>query len=213
MSTTPDPQPEALGLELSALRAYSGPPGAIKGVGFWPRALARVIDLLVHMFVSFCAGILFSILLVIAAGGHPNPLVVAALRKNTIGVFVLALLGSVAYEAICEGMHGSTLGKLLLSMVVVQEDGSPCRFGAALIRSVAYFVDALFFGLIGYLAMQKSPQEQRHGDEWAHTVVCKRPDAPSGSLRGSGLFFAAFLLAAMADAALAMVGLLLKLNA
>ena len=42
----------------------------------------------------------------------------------------------------------------MLSMVVVQEDGSPCRIGSALIRSLAYLIDSLFFGAIAYFAMQ-----------------------------------------------------------
>lgn len=213
MSTSePDPQTGVAGFQLSALSAYGGQPGGIEGVGFWPRTAARVIDLLVHVIVSFSAGMIFTILLVIAAGGHPDPLLISRLTATTFASFVLALLGSIAYHTICEGLHGSTLGKRMLSMVVVQEDGSPCRMGGALIRSLAYFVDALFFGLIGYLAMQKTAQEQRHGDEWAHTVVCKRANASRESLRGPGRFAMAMLFAMMADAALAMTGLLLKLS-
>jgi uncharacterized RDD family membrane protein YckC len=212
MSTAPDPGPGIIGIELSALSTYGAQPGNIQGVTFWPRALARLIDLLVHFSVSFAAGIFFTIMLFIAAAGHPSRLAIARLSRFSITAFVMALLGSIAYQAICEGVHGSSLGKLVLSMVVVQEDGSPCRLGSAVIRSFAYVIDGLFFGLIGYAAMQNSPQEQRHGDEWAHTVVCKRSNAPPASLRGRGRFVAAFVLALMADAAIAMLSLLLKLN-
>jgi hypothetical protein len=59
--------------------------------------------------------------------------------------------------------------------------------------------------------MQKSVQQQRHGDEWAHTVVCKRSRAPQQNLRGGGRFALAFLLAATADSALIMAGLMLKI--
>jgi uncharacterized RDD family membrane protein YckC len=209
----PDSQPAAVGFQFSAFSAYSGETGAIQGVSFWPRVAARVIDLLVHLAVSFCAGLLFTILLVIAAGGHVSPLVLSKLQQNTLASFVLSLLGSIAYHAICEGLHGSSVGKLALSMVVVQEDGSPCRIGSAIIRSFAYLIDSLFFGLIGYFAMQKSVQEQRHGDEWAHTVVCKRSTVPPENLRGGGRFVVVLLFAAMADSALAMAGLLLKMIA
>ncbi len=61
--------------------------------------------------------------------------------------------------------------------------------------------------------MQKTSLEQRHGDEWAHTVVCKHSNAPPGSLRGGGRFVMALLFAIMADAALIIAGLLLKLRA
>jgi len=51
-------------------------------------------------------------------------------------------------------MHGSTLGKLALSMVVVREDGSPCGLDAALLRSFAYFVDGLILRARRYSAMK-----------------------------------------------------------
>jgi uncharacterized RDD family membrane protein YckC len=212
MPLSPESSNPALGLELSALRAYAGEPGAIDGVAFWPRVAARVIDLLVHYLLSFLTGLFFFFLVVIAAAGHPDPLLVARMQHTGIAAFVFALLGSVIYEVICEAVHGSTLGKLTLSMGVVQEDGTPCRIGSALVRSFAYLVDALFFGMIGYLAMQKSPQMQRHGDEWAHTVVCKRSRIQPENQRTGGRFILALLFALMADAALIMVGLLLNLT-
>jgi hypothetical protein len=137
----------------------------------------------------------------------PIPVVPSGLRTS------LAEDIRLVYQAICEGVHGSSLGKLTLSMVVVQEDGSPCRIGSAIIRSFAYLVDSLFFGLIGYLAMQKSFQEQRNGDTWAHTVVCKRSKIPPENLRDGGHFIAVLLCAVAADAALVIVGLLLKVFA
>ena len=106
-------------------------------------------------------------------------------------------------------MHGSTVGKLALSMVVVQEDGAPCGLRGAVVRELGYFVDALFFGIIGYMAMQKSIREQRHGDEWAHTVVCKRSLVSPEKLRRADRFVLALILASIADAALIMTSLLL----
>ena len=44
-------------------------------------------------------------------------------------------------------------------MVVVSEGGTSCDLGASLKREIAYFFDAFFFGLIGYVSMKKSPQE------------------------------------------------------
>jgi hypothetical protein len=53
---------------------------------------------------------------------------------------------------------------------------------------------------MGDSAMQKTSQEQRHGDECAHTVVCKRSNAPPGSLRGGSRFVMALFFAILADA-------------
>jgi len=212
MTSAPDPANPPAGIHISALAGYGVLPEAVQGVGFWPRALARVIDMAVHIAASVFAGILFVILLVIAAGGHASPVVLAKLQPLTFVSFVLSLLGSVAYHAICEGISGRSLGKSVLSMVVVQEDGGPCKLGSALIRSLAYLVDALFFGAVGYFAMQRTPQEQRHGDEWAHTIVCKRSEAPAGSLSSGGRFAGALMCAVLVDIALAMVGLLTKIT-
>ena len=219
----PDPLPEAAseghvsvlgrseGIHLSVLDSYTGSPGALLGVGFWPRVGARVIDLIVHNIIAVCAGLFFGTMVGIAAGlRHQNAALLLRRPANGLLIFSLALLGSIILEAICEGFHGSTPGKLLLGFTVVQEDGSPCRFGPALIRSFAYLLDALFFGMIGYSCMQKSPQEQRHGDEWAHTVVCRRSQLTPSGIRGFGHFAAVFLLAAMADAVLLILGQVIR---
>ena len=109
-------------------------------------------------------------------------------------------------------VHGSTLGKHVLSMVVVQEDGTPCRVGSAIIRELGYFVDSFFFGLVGYPVMQENLKKQRYGDQWAHTVVCKRSSVAPDRLRSDTRFALGLTLAMMADAALTIVGLLLRIN-
>jgi uncharacterized RDD family membrane protein YckC len=217
--TPPTPASDAVrpteGIHFSTLDAYAGQPGALPGVSFWPRAGARVIDLVTHYFLAFCSAFLFGVLLAfVAALLHTSSHVPIAHRKLTGGaLFVFALLGSFAFETVCKAVHGSTPGKRLLSMVVVQEDGSPCRFGSACIRELAYFIDSLFFGLIGYFNMQKNPQQQRHGDEWAHTIVCHRSDVAPQNLRGDGQFMLAAFVATLAYVALFIVGMLINLLA
>ncbi len=210
----PELPSEPMNIESPSFGGYAGRPGQLLGVGFWPRAAARVIDLIAHYAVALFAGFAFGVLLIIAARatGQSAAVSLERLRRSNFSVFLFSLLGSVAYEIVCEAAHGSTLGKLMLKMVVVQEDGTPCRVGSAVIRSFAYFIDAIFFGLVGYLAMKKTPQEQRHGDEWAHTIVCKRSDAQPPSLRGGGRFVVALFFAVMVDAALIMIGCLLEVS-
>jgi uncharacterized RDD family membrane protein YckC len=211
-SASDTPTAQGIHLHLSSLDSYAGRLGALTGVSFWPRAAARVIDTIVHYTVAFFCGFGFGLILAIVANLQHNPraLMLARRTDGRLTMFFFSLLGMVAFETVCEGVHGSTLGKVLLGLVVVQEDGAPCRIGAACIRSIAYFVDGLFFGLVGYFAMQKTPQEQRHGDEWAHTIVCRRAQVAPQNLRGFGQFGMVFLLAVMADATLIMTGLLIK---
>ena len=79
-----------------------------------------------------------------------------------------------------------------------------------MIRSFAYLVDALFFGLVAYHAMKKTAQQQRYGDEWAHTIVCRRDRAPQQSLRSGSWLALAIFLGALADGFMVMTGLVLK---
>jgi uncharacterized RDD family membrane protein YckC len=186
------------------------PPGTLEGVSFWPRALARGIDLILHYIVTYCAGLFFAMLLLLAAtlAHHTGPLRFG--HGGQLWLFMASIFGLMAYHAICEGVYGSTVGKLVLAMVVVQEDGTPCRFGSAVIRSAAYAIDQLFFGIIGYTCMQKTAKEQRHGDEWAHTIVCQRSNVSPENRRAVGRFLLALLLALTVDAAFVMTGLLVK---
>lgn len=209
---TSPPPPPPVGQPFS-FGGYIDTPGVIQGVSFWPRFAARLIDLIVHYVTSILAGFALGILLAVVATatGKPLPPMLARLQHLGFAAYGLAFLGSIAYHSVCEGMHGSTLGKLALSMVVIREDGSPCRFDNALLRSFAYIVDALFFGAVGYFAMKDDPQCQRYGDQWAHTIVCKRTSVQPGNLRDGGRFVLALFVAMAADAVLLMTGWLLAI--
>jgi uncharacterized RDD family membrane protein YckC len=200
-----------MGAPPPSFAGYVGTPGGLEGVGFGPRVAARLIDLALHYLVSICAGLVFGFLLDVVAvlTGKSASLLSAKLSHLGFTGFALALLGSVAYHSVCESLHGSTLGKLILSMVVVQENATPCTFDSALRRSFAYLLDSLFFGLVGYFAMQKTPQRQRYGDQWAHTVVSKRSQVRTENLRDGGRFVLSLFLGMLADAVLMMLGLLI----
>jgi uncharacterized RDD family membrane protein YckC len=113
---------------------------------------------------------------------------------------------------ICTSVHGSTLGKRLLSMQVIQDDGSSCRLKSATIRELGYFVDVMFFGAIGYFAMRNDPEHKRHGDDWADTIVCKRAHAPLASQQGAMRFVLGLALAIAGDTALLMTGFLIQIS-
>lgn len=191
---------------------YAARPADLAGIGFWPRVGARVIDFVVHYCVSFAAATFFTVLLAAASGGHIPFGVLVKLRHPGLTGFVFGTLGAFIYQVVSVSVHGSTLGKHVLSMVVVQEDGTPCRVGSAIIRELGYFFDALFFGAVGYSCMQVNLKKQRYGDQWAHTIVCKRSSVAPDLLRSDTRFALGLTLAMMADAALTIVGLLLRIN-
>jgi len=87
--------------------------------------------------------------------------------------WLLVALG-VGYYIVCEAATGATLGKRLVGIQVVGEDGDPLTFGAAVVRNLLRLVDALFFYLVGFLFAAMSSRGQRLGDRAAHTVVVRR---------------------------------------
>jgi uncharacterized RDD family membrane protein YckC len=204
--------PAAYATMAAAFGGSATPLSGFQGVTYWPRALARVIDFVVHYTASFLAGLLFALILTIAAGGRPPTWVLQRIFEPHFFRYAAAILGSIAYNVICTSVHGSTLGKFLLRMQVIQDDGSRCRPKSAIIRELGYFVDTLFFGLVGYFAMREDPEQQRLGDEWADTIVSNRTQVPSTSQRTGMQFVVGLLFGIAADIALLMTGLLIQMN-
>jgi uncharacterized RDD family membrane protein YckC len=152
-AAAPGPTPAPIHIEPPSFGGYAGQPGEIRGVGFWPRVGARILDTIVAAVVGFFAGLVFAFFVVVAAqmSGQPAAPMLARQSRSGFAVLAFAVLGELAYHTICEGLHGSTLGKLAVKMVVVQEDGTPCRVWPAAIRSLAYFIDSIFSAWSGTL--------------------------------------------------------------
>ena len=93
------------------------------GAGFGLRAGAQIVDLIIHnvigLAVSFIVGILIAIYAM--STGTPASVLVDKVQHTTPVDYILALLGYVFYHAICEGMHGATLGKLIFKVHVLKE--------------------------------------------------------------------------------------------
>ena len=162
------------------------------GAGFWIRALARIIDTVVGYMLGHVAGLAGAVLLVglqLLAVVHPGwPLRIAHLKYLMVP---FGLVGAVLYHTTCEGLYGATLGKFFCGLRVLSDDRTPCGLWPGFIRSVAYFIDALFFGLVAYFRMNESPAQQRYGDHWAHTIVVRSSEVPQESKQSDFRFFGA----------------------
>jgi uncharacterized RDD family membrane protein YckC len=87
---------------------------------------------------------------------------------------LLAIALGVGYYIICESATGATLGKRMVGIRVVGEDGEHVTFGAAVVRNLLRVVDALFFYFVGFISAILSKRGQRLGDRAAHTIVVRR---------------------------------------
>ena len=122
-------------------------------------------------------------------------------------LFFASICGYFAYQTLCTSIYGSTLGKRLLSLSVVQDDGSLCRPRSAIIRELAFFLDSFFFGVVAYSGMKENDQHKRYGDWWANTVVVKRPKGLQEGKQGAGRFVLGLMLGIMAEVVFVMLGL------
>ena len=92
----------------------------------------------------------------------------------TDGAFLLLLALGLGYYIVCETATGATLGKRIVGIRVVGEDGEPVTFGAAVVRNLVRVVDAFFFYFVGFVSALLSTRRQRLGDRAAHTIVVRR---------------------------------------
>jgi uncharacterized RDD family membrane protein YckC len=204
--STPEPAAPSFG-------GYATVTGGLPGASFAPRALARIADLVLHFITGFVAGRMFRFMILFSSGGHPPLWALIHLSRGRLFIYLGSILGHFCYQVVSTTICGSSLGKRMLSLQVLQENGSPCGLRSALIRELAYFIDSLFFGLIGYAAMRGDDQQQRYGDEWAGTIVCHMSDVPHKSLQSGTRFLLALTAGMAADMAFLLTGLLVQMLA
>ncbi|RLJ02251.1 MAG: hypothetical protein DRP08_04710, partial [Candidatus Aenigmatarchaeota archaeon] len=138
------------------------------------RAIAAIVD---GVIIGFAVGIIVFIVSFAVGlgaafiGGRMGSMIATPIMLIAYGIAFLLSLG---YYIYFEGTSGQTIGKKLLNIRVVKEDGSPCDFNAALMRNILRIVDALpTLYILGIILMATSPTVQRLGDRVAHTVVIK----------------------------------------
>ena len=85
--------------------------------------------------------------------------------------FFLWVAISLAYFIVQEALQGTTLGKRVMGLKVVKQDGTPMDWAASIARNVLRLVDGFLFYLVGAIAIWASKQRQRLGDMAAKTIV------------------------------------------
>ena len=141
---------------MGATKTVHGSVGDTNTLG--ARIVAYIID-------SFIAGIIFAVV------GGLGVAVGEGVSGGLGALFIL--LGTVAafgYKVYFEANGGQPFGKQMMGIKVIKADGSPCTWGASLIRNVLLGFEGTFIALIVILVTDKS---QRVGDLAGGTVVVK----------------------------------------
>jgi uncharacterized RDD family membrane protein YckC len=136
-------------------------PGTTIGQSVGIRAGATIIDIVIFWALSFVVAI---------ATGETSG---AGFSMGTLGSCLVGIIG-IAYYVVMETMYGGTVGKLVLGLKVVKEDGSALDWQTSIIRTLLRIIDGLFFYLIGAILVWTSPTNQRLGDKVAKTFVVKK---------------------------------------
>jgi uncharacterized RDD family membrane protein YckC len=84
-----------------------------------------------------------------------------------------SLLVTFFYAFLLEGYKGQTIGKMVMGIMVVKEDGSPCDYTSSFVRNLLRLVDGFAYYLVGLVAILVSENNQRIGDYMAGTLVVK----------------------------------------
>ncbi len=136
------------------------------------RVAARVVDAIVLFVCELVGGflsVLFSVFPALMMGTRP-----AAhddgdriLLMLTIGWF----LSWIAYHTIAEAFGGATIGKWICDLRVIGDQQRNCSARAAIVRTLAFFLDAFLFGYVAKSFMDGSHRKERLGDRWAGTAV------------------------------------------
>lgn len=144
--------------------------GVVDNAGIPLRFVAVLLDLLIVFFpLGIVVGLLSGGGYAESGDGYAN----AGINLGGNAFWPLLALG-LAYYIVCEAVTGTTVGKRMVGIRVVGEDGEQLTFGAAVVRNLLRLVDCLFFYLVGALFALTSSRGQRLGDRAAHTLVVRR---------------------------------------
>jgi uncharacterized RDD family membrane protein YckC len=135
--------------------------------------LRFVAVLLDGFIVFFPAGIIFGLL---SGGGYTqtgNGYAKAGINIEGKAFLVFLFLWF-TYYVVCEAGTGATLGKRIVGIQVICDDGEDLTLGAAVVRNLLRLIDGLFFYLVGTIFALTSAKGQRLGDRAAHTLVVRR---------------------------------------
>ena len=148
--------------------------------GFWSRAAARVIDLLIIIaafnliYLADRLGADAGLWTGMGLGEGSSAGAGLSMANVLRGLFFLTF--PVFYYVYLHAMYGQTFGKMALKIKVVNEDGTPLDYRKAFLRWLGYFLCDLTF-YIGYLWAAFDPRKQGLHDKVCKTVVV-RTDVP-----------------------------------
>jgi uncharacterized RDD family membrane protein YckC len=162
MSPVPPPQP--------VWNAQPADPADIAYGGFWIRVVAYLIDGILLNIVFGIIGAIVGVSMIPVDPTNTDPMA----GMEHMGRFqVVALVVTWLYFALMESSpRGATVGKMVLGLRVVDEQGNRISFARATGRFFAKFVSTIIL-MIGYLMVAFTERKRSLHDMIAGTLVIK----------------------------------------
>jgi uncharacterized RDD family membrane protein YckC len=132
----------------------------MEAVGVGRRAVAIIIDSILLCIVGY-------VIAMVTGGTTETGFNMSG--APALFFFLIALV----YYVVMEVTSGATIGKKVMGLKVVKEDGTPIDWGAGVIRNILRIIDGFFFYLVGAIVVWVSKKKQRLGDMAAHTLVVR----------------------------------------
>ena len=171
------------------IKRLASPPDSLRGhpAGFVTRYVAFLLDVLVVAFVSF---LFFTILQVTLEFFGIDALMTLATQSRETARQTVVLGGALRwlltivggfltfgiYSIVAWLLVGKTVGKALMGLRVLGQDGRRLTFGQALIRALSYYISGLAL-FIGFLWVLVDDRRQAWHDKLARTLVVYEWDA------------------------------------
>ena len=143
------------------IETLSSPPVHVPPAPLMRRLAAGVIDSLIIALAWF----------IMMTLGHQIPAAILTLSGGYLAIVTFV------YYFLLEGLFGSTVGKNLLGLRVLQKNGDTCSIAAAFKRNLLRFVDWLpVLYVVAGVVFSASHERQRLGDLFAGTIVSTKPE-------------------------------------
>jgi uncharacterized RDD family membrane protein YckC len=148
-----------------------------------------------HRLGAFLADTAFSLVSIglgLSLGGWlgdalASPVDDTSARTALFGGLIAALVSWGTNYGFLQGVHGASLGKQLLKLKVLNEDGTPLGIMKSLYRSYTYFASILPF-CAGFIAIFFYDKDQCWHDRICHTVVIPKDAAYPAAARTTSSF-------------------------
>lgn len=136
------------------------------------RIVAIIIDTIILWVVMAVISLPFG-MQAMMMGTMTNPLAAAQMAGSAMLLSLLGILVGFGYFVYFEGTTGQTIGKKIVNIKVVRQDGKPMTHMDAIIRTILRIIDGIALYLVGLIVVLASKDKQRIGDMVAKTLVVK----------------------------------------